>query len=371
MSDATRLRLVVEGLGAMAGPTDGAARYTLGLASALARRDDVAVAAVVGPSISDAACAIRGLERLVVLPGATRGPRLVSQHLAVPLLARRYGADAVIYTGNYVPLLPGPPAVVVVQNLLLALNRPEYGRARALYRRWSRWHLQRRADVVVPISQVLADALGRAGQGKRPSVVVHPGVDVDFFGRPASPPDDAPEAYFLAVGAAWRYRDYGLAVEALAASGLPHALVIVGDVTGEMRGFLENVARATGLDERLRLVGPVSDADVLHGWYAGAAALVCTSAFEAFALGACEAMAAGTPVVAVRRTVYPEVLDGAGLLVEPTAPAVAAALSAVLEPATRRSLRDAGLQRASELSWDRSAERLVDLCLNVSDAVPR
>jgi glycosyltransferase involved in cell wall biosynthesis len=346
----------------MNGLTDGAGRYLNGLLTALGRRDDVAVSAVVGPSVAAPAAAIPGLERILALPGRAAPGRLLSQHTLTPVIARRWGADAVLYTGNYLPLWPGPNAVAIVQNLLLAMPTNEYGRARAVYRRWMRDHIARRAGIVATLSRFAATELERAA----PSVaglleVVHPGVDVEFFGAHAEPPRCAPQPYFLAVGTAWAYRDYPLAIDALSQSGLPQHLVIVGEVPPDRRTELEEHARQRGLRDCLHLPGVLAAQEVRR-WYAGADALLATSRTESFALPVVEAMAAGVPVVAAARTVFPETVGDAGLLARPTSPALADALERSVAHDERARLIAAGVRRAREFTWERCADRLVELC---------
>jgi len=110
-----------------------------------------------------------------------------------------------------------------------------------------------------------------------------------------------------------------------------------------------------GLDDVVRLLGPVPDAD-LPALYAEATVFVFPSLWEGFGLPVLEAMAAGTPVVAARRGALPEIADGAALLVEPEVAPLAAALATVLADAgLRERLRAAGLARAQTFSWQQVA----------------
>ncbi len=114
-------------------------------------------------------------------------------------------------------------------------------------------------------------------------------------------------------------------------------------------------ARALGLDGLVRFVGPVPDAD-LPALYGGATAFAFPSLWEGFGLPVLEAMAAGAPVVASDRGALPEVTAGAALHVDPTPEPLAEALGQVLaDAALRDRLRAAGLARAAEFSWERTA----------------
>jgi alpha-1,3-rhamnosyl/mannosyltransferase len=102
-------------------------------------------------------------------------------------------------------------------------------------------------------------------------------------------------------------------------------------------------------------VGPAPDAD-LPALYGGALAFAFPSRWEGFGLPALEAMASGAPVVASNRGALPEVTAGAALLVEPEPMPLATALERLLaDPTLRERLRAAGLARAAEFSWERTA----------------
>ena len=355
------LRVAVEGLYATEGLTDGGGRFLSNALRALGRRDDVEVAAYVGPSTRDAVRAIPGLADVVELPAGGRAARLLSQHVRLPRAAGRRGADALLCLGNYAPLAAGPPVVAFVQNLLLAQHDPSYGRARAAYRQVARRGLARAAQIVA-ISEAMARELSDAMDLRDGRVkVVRAGVDSELFGAPAEPPPDAPAPYLIAVGTIWSYRDYPLALDALSRSGLPHTLAIAGGAAPEERATLEAHARERGLGDRLRILGVQSQED-LRRWYAGADALIATSSLEAFPLSPLEAMAAGVPVVAAARSGYPEAIGDGGVLADPTPAALADGLRRAVDPGKRERLVAAGRARAAELSWDSCAAGLVDAC---------
>jgi glycosyltransferase involved in cell wall biosynthesis len=94
--------------------------------------------------------------------------------------------------------------------------------------------------------------------------------------------------------------------------------------------------------------------------------LALPSRYEGFGLPCLEAMACGTPVVAAAAGALPETVSDAGLLVAPDDPGAFA--DALLALASDEPLRErlvaAGLRRAAEFSWDRTAS-LTDAAIEV------
>ena len=88
-----------------------------------------------------------------------------------------------------------------------------------------------------------------------------------------------------------------------------------------------------------------------------AIALLFPSQWEGFGLPILEAMACGTPVITSNLSSMPEVAGDAAILIDPmNGDAMTSAIERVITDALlRQQLRDRGLKRASEFSWDKTA----------------
>jgi glycosyltransferase involved in cell wall biosynthesis len=103
--------------------------------------------------------------------------------------------------------------------------------------------------------------------------------------------------------------------------------------------------------------------DSLPALYSGALALVYPSLYEGFGLPPLEAMACGTPVIAANTSAIREVVARAGMLVDPgDAGELGRAIRLVLTDESRRAhLRQSGLARSQQFSWESSARRLLEV----------
>jgi glycosyltransferase involved in cell wall biosynthesis len=113
----------------------------------------------------------------------------------------------------------------------------------------------------------------------------------------------------------------------------------------------------------LRVAGDVrflgwSAAEELEGLWAIADAFVYPSLYEGFGLPVLEAMARGVPVACSNTSSLPEVAGDAALLFDPRDERqIAAAMQRLLnEPELTRRLREAGLRRAAQYTWERTAK---------------
>jgi alpha-1,3-rhamnosyl/mannosyltransferase len=145
-------------------------------------------------------------------------------------------------------------------------------------------------------------------------------------------------------------------------------LAIVG-MRGWRTSSLEAALRPRVEAGTVKPLGYVLESDLPH-IYAGALALVYPSLYEGFGLPPLEAMASGTPVIVSNRSSLPEVVGSAGILVEPDDHAtIAEALQRLLDDhAYRARLVQAGLLRAAEYSWERSARETLTVYRHVLEA---
>ncbi len=268
--------------------------------------------------------------------------------LSLPRTLRRLGAE-LCHTQYALPIRAPCPCVVTVHDLSFQREPELMGfKDRLIFRTVVPRAVRRAARVLTVSERTKRDLVQLYGVLPERIVVTPNGID------PAFSPGDGSRDYVLAVGAIQRRKNQLAALEAASAVGLP--LVVAGP---EKEHALARELRARGA----RVVGHV-ETERLAELYRGAACLVQASRYEGFGLPVLEAMACGTPVVAVPEPALEEVAGDAAVFVEEArlADGIRRAL------AEREPLVAAGLERARRFSWRTTAERTLDVYREILDA---
>jgi len=136
-------------------------------------------------------------------------------------------------------------------------------------------------------------------------------------------------------------------------------------VCGKKGLFFEELFRAVKelkLEEKVIFTGYVPDED-LPFLMNGAEVFVYPSLYEGFGLPPLEAMACGTPVISSKVSSLPEVVNDAGILINPNdVEELSDALLRVLSNnELRAQLSEKGLKQASKFSWKKTAMKIVEI----------
>jgi glycosyltransferase involved in cell wall biosynthesis len=214
----------------------------------------------------------------------------------------------------------------------------------------------RDATVLATNSRYMADKLKDVYE--RETIVVAPGVDTDVF----TPGGDR-DSYVLTVGALSHYKRHHLVIEALGMipDGNRPPMVTVGD-----RGspaYTESLrALASRLGVDLTIMQGIPDERLIE-LYRSASVVACPQRNEPYGLVPLEAMACGTPVVAVNQGGFKEnVREGEnGFLVDVGPRAIAEALVRLMKsPETLETMGRSGREfvvtsRSSRVEADKVA----------------
>ncbi|NOQ21330.1 MAG: glycosyltransferase [Candidatus Aegiribacteria sp.] len=198
------------------------------------------------------------------------------------------------------------------------------------------------------------------------SFIVRPGVDTDFF-RVAE--NTVRKHMVLSIGALWPFKGHTMAIDAV--SRIPSdrrpALVVIAD--REYPGYgadLEKAAAALAVD--LELERNISDKE-LRSFYSTSKAVLCCQHNEPYGLVPLEAMACGTPVIAVSEGGFIDNIDSGknGILVSRNPAEMASALEEVLlNDDLRRNLAIGGREFVSgERSMKEAGNRLAEILSDI------
>jgi glycosyltransferase involved in cell wall biosynthesis len=346
----------------------GVGRFVQEVAGRLARRADVDLVgyAVTWRGQGDLADLLPdGAHAASRWPMAATPLRKLWRRFDGPRIEHWTGPVDVVHGPNYVVPPARVPRVMSIHDLTF-LHHPEFCTKHVLeYPGLIRHSLRTGAWVHTASDFVREEVIDLLGADPDRVVTVPLGV------TPAGSGDAARgralaggDRYVLALGTVEPRKNLpGLvaAFDALAASDPDLRLVLAGTDGWGATELDDALTRARHRDRVARL-GFVPEAD-RGDLLAGAAVLAVPSFYEGFGLSAAEGMSAGTPVVASDAGSHREVIGDAGLLV-PAADheALAGALERVLsDEALAARLRADGPARAALLSWDRTADGLVDL----------
>jgi glycosyltransferase involved in cell wall biosynthesis len=130
------------------------------------------------------------------------------------------------------------------------------------------------------------------------------------------------------------------------------------DFTDEQKAFIQT----QGLETQIHYLGN-PDKSTLVQIYSAADILVAPSLHEGFGMTLLESMACGTPVITANLSAMPEVVEDAGILVDPTdSQAIAEAVNQLHSNSTEyQILVEKGLARIKRYTWEKTAEQIAQI----------
>jgi glycosyltransferase involved in cell wall biosynthesis len=292
-------------------------------------------------------------EGFVVQPitSGGRGPEVLYEQFALPLLLRRRGAALVHATNCFLPLVRSCAGVVTINDLAFETWPQDFAtRTRVKYQFFAPRAARSAQRIICPSRYTADDVCARYGVDPG-RVHVIPDAPALALGE-QQPPQGR---YILAVGDLRQKKNIGALVRAFSAlrdeRGIPHRLVLAGVDAGEGPRL-----RSLSAGAPVELTGYVSDAR-LDALIRGAELLVHPSLYEGFGLVLLEAMVRGTPVLAARATALPQTGGDAAAYFDPSGEdELRSMLGSLLDdPAERGRLVERGYEWARRFSWERTA----------------
>ncbi len=215
----------------------------------------------------------------------------------------------------------------------------------------------RNVDTYFAISdQTASDLVQLLNVPESKIVVAPPGIDLEPSA--GSTPIAVTRPYFLFLGGPGPNKNLAVVLDAMAlCPELPEELRIAGHWLPKQVAALQSQLDARGLRERVRHTG-FAPASELAQLMQSATALIIPSRYEGFGLPVAEGLATGALVIHSKIPVLEQISAGAALTFGPdSAEELAVCLRAAAGDAQLAGrLRQQGIARAAQLTWDRAVE---------------
>jgi len=295
----------------------------------------------------------------------------VREHWAIPGAARRAGVQLLHAPHYTLPLGWNGAAVVTIHDLIHVRFASFFAPGAALYARTLAGLAAHRARAVIANSshtardvvellrlspaRVHVIPLGLTPGLRRPTT-----EEAEQFRRTRS----LPAEFVLYVGARKGHKNLALLLEAVARidGGRRPALVLTG-TRWHTADPLGAQAKRLGIERWVHFAGDLRNPHDLARLYGAAKLYVQPSLTEGFGLPPLEAMACGTPVLSSTGGALSETVGDAAETLPPEDPARwAAAIEALLADSGKRAeLVHRGLEHAARFTWERAAEKTIDV----------
>jgi glycosyltransferase involved in cell wall biosynthesis len=308
--------------------------------------------------------------RTARLPTANPVVRIFWEQTLQPMHLLKEGIDLLHSLAFVQPVFLPIPGIVTIYDLTFMLFPKRIHPLRRLYLGWGAQYSARKARCIIAISASTKRDIVRLLAVPPEKVEVVPcGVDENF--QPIEDPQaldhfrrkrHLPEQMVLFVGTIEPrknlinlLRGYALLSQR---TRVPH--LVIGGPKGWRHQEVFSAAEELGLQEHVIFPGYIPQEE-LPLWYNAAELFIYPSLYEGFGLPPLEAMACGTPVIISNTSSLPEVVGGAGILVNPeSAEEISEAMQRLLTDSTLRAeMRRKGVNRSREFSWQKAAQETV------------
>ncbi|HEY3170893.1 MAG TPA: glycosyltransferase family 1 protein, partial [Thermoanaerobaculia bacterium] len=269
---------------------------------------------------------------------------------------------------------------------IIHLLYPQFlpNRAALIYARVMIRRALSRADRIITVSyNSKRDLVDYFGISPSRVEVIYNGVSPEF--RTGLPDDERARVarkygitrpYLLFLGGEKPHKNVQNVVRAFAEArrsrpDLPHVLALAGPMP-KNSARIDALIRALDVGSAIARPGLIDEED-LPGLFSGADVLLYPTLYEGFGLPVVEAMACGTPVLTSSTSALQEIAGGYSYLVDPLdVDAIARGILALTtNPKVRADFVELGRKRALDFSWDKAAERTLEVYAEVLAATRR
>jgi glycosyltransferase involved in cell wall biosynthesis len=329
------------------------------------------------PEPIDPAVRLPRIARNIVVP--SRLSAALWEQLVLP---RAHGArDVLLCPSYFLPLLARSPTLLIHHG-----SYEGYAAAREVFR----WSTRVKYRIAYPLSAWRASAVSTVSEHSRRDMakfyrlpaerihVIPDGVDTRVF-RPLDDPDRLSEwrqrvfgedvPFVVYVGKPTKRRNLPNLLRAFhllkSRRGLPHKLLLIG--TALPGATFASMVEELGLSSEVVSIPYASHEDIAMA-YNASTLLIYPSDYEGFGMPVLEAMACGTPVIALDNTAFPEFAGGVAMLLpDAQVQTLANGMSDLMSDSARRAMMAVeGPRRAQRYEWKLIARQYADLLRSIA-----
>ncbi len=291
-------------------------------------------------------------------------PHFRFEKIALALELTRLGLD-LLHTTDFIPPSWGAKHQVITVHDLTFLHYPEHKDQAAI--RYYNDQIERavqKAAHILAVSEATHNDLVTMLKVNPDKITVQPhGINLCFQPLVSESVKTQlqtlglPQGYILFVGTLEPRKNIPALLDAYEQLDQPPLLLLVGRPGWLFDATMQRIERLQARGHPIIIRSDIPNAQ-LPVIYNGAHVLILPSFYEGFGMPALEAMACGTPVIVSDTSSLPEVVGDVGLLINPNDPdtLIAALNRALNDLEWREQARDAGIQRAKQFTWERSAQ---------------
>lgn len=290
--------------------------------------------------------------------------------LPIALYSTKDRPDLIFSPTHYIPRFSPTKRVVTIFDLSF-LHFPQMFNKNDLWQltNWTKFSVEN-ADHIITISNFSKqDILDQYKIDKDRITVAYPGFDKDLFKLQTSNTKIAKakskykinDSYIIYIGTVQPRKNLIRLMEAISRIDNLN-LVVVGKIEGEGRaGWMYEDTLKTpirlGIEKRVKFLGFIPQKE-LPLLISGATAFVLPSLWEGFGIPVLEAMACGTPVVLSNVSSMPEVVEKAGLLIDPySVDQIEQAIRTItVDRKLHKKYSKLGLLQVKKFSWEKMAK---------------
>lgn len=310
-------------------------------------------------------------EKIVKMP-----TKMLWDHIGIPMSVKADAIDVLFCPKNIIPPLVKCKTVITILDLGYVAGN-YYPFIDSLYMNIGMRYSTRKANAVIAISNsTKSDLVSYFGVKPGKIHAIHLAADESYrllndkiLLDGIRNKYELPSSFILSVASLHRRKNLPNLIKAFSIlkkqMRIEHKLVLIGAPSWKYVEIIREMEVLSAAGDIIWLQSiPEED---LSAVYNLADVLVYPSLYEGFGLPVLEAMACGCPVVCSNTSSLPEVAGNAALLVDPmNVSDIADGVYRVLSDKNLRDdLKDKGLRRASQFSWEKTARETLRVITNV------